>query len=72
MPAQKLKSKIRIGSGEIKTYGEPRTPFQRLMERAELPHELKDALAAQSALCNPTELQHNVNKAVLCPCQRLA
>jgi hypothetical protein len=72
MPTQKLTSKIRIGSREIKTYDEPKSPFQRLMEHTGLPQERKDALAAQSALYNPVELQHTVNKAILRLRHRLA
>jgi len=37
MPTQKLKSKTKVGSREIKVYDEPRSPFQRLTESAELP-----------------------------------
>jgi transposase InsO family protein len=72
MPTQKLKSKIRIGSKEIKVYDEPCSPFQRLMGSAELPQETKNILRKQIALYNPVELQHNVNKAILRLRQRLA
>ncbi|MDR2482190.1 MAG: transposase family protein [Treponema sp.] len=72
MPAQKLTSKTRIGSKEIKVYDRPRSPFQRLSESEELPGQIKDALAAQCALYNPVELQHSVNKAILRLRQRLA
>ena len=72
MPTQKLTSKTRVGSKEIKVYDEPRSPFQRLMENTELPQEYKDSLKAQCALYNPVELQQNVNKAILRLRQRLA
>ncbi|MDR2042128.1 MAG: DDE-type integrase/transposase/recombinase [Tannerella sp.] len=72
IPTQKLKSKTRVGSKEIKVYDEPRSPFQRLMENGELPQAYKDTLAAQCALYNPVELQQNVNKAILRLRQRLA
>jgi transposase InsO family protein len=72
MPARKLKSKIRIGSKESRSYDEPRSPLQRLLECSELPRECKDSLKSQCALYNPVELQHNVNKAVLRLRQRLA
>jgi hypothetical protein len=72
MPSQKLKSKTRIGSKEIKVYDEPRSPFQRLFECAELPQVCKDTLKAQYALYNPVLLQQNVNKAILRLRQRLA
>jgi hypothetical protein len=72
MPTQKLKSKTRVGSKEIKVYDEPQSPFQRLIECEELPREYKDTLKAQCALYNPVELQQNVNKAILRLRQRLA
>jgi hypothetical protein len=71
-PAQKLKSKIRAGSKEIKAYDEPRSPFQRLVESGKLSRECTDSLQARYALYNPVELQQNVNKAVLRLRQRLA
>ena len=72
MPTQKLKSKIRIGSKEIKVYDEPISPFQRLMESPHTPQKTKDTLLEQIALYNPVELQHNVNKAIIRLRRRLA
>jgi hypothetical protein len=72
MPTQKLKSKTRAGSKEIKVYDDPKSPFQRLAENALLPQEYQDALNVQYALYNPVELQRNVNKAILRLRQRLA
>jgi hypothetical protein len=72
MPTQKLKSKTRVGSKEIKVYDEPQSPFQRLTENAGLPQEYKDMLKAQCALYNPLELQQNVNKVILRLRHRLA
>jgi hypothetical protein len=72
MPTRKLKSKTRTGSKEIKVYDEPRSPFLRLIESAELPQAYKDSLSAQCALYNPVELQHTVNTAILRLRQRLA
>jgi hypothetical protein len=72
MPTRKLTSKTRIGSKEIKVYDEPRSPFLRLLESAELPQACKDTLLAQRALYNPVELQHTVNTAILRLRQRLA
>ena len=72
MPTQKLKSKTRVGSKEIKVYDPPRSPYQRLLESERLPQEVKDALSAQCALYNPVELQENVNKAILRLHRRLA
>jgi hypothetical protein len=72
MPTQKLKSKTRVGSKEIKVYDKPRSPLQRLVECTELPQECKDSLAARCTLYNPVELQQNVNKAIPRLRQRLA
>jgi hypothetical protein len=72
MPTRRLKSKTRIGSKEIKSHDQPRSPFQRLLECDELPQQCKDSLKAQCALYNPVELQHTVNKAILRLRQRLA
>jgi hypothetical protein len=65
MPTQKLASKTGAGSKEIKVYGEPKSPFQRLIEPVEPPQETKDSLSARIALYNPAGLQHNANKAIL-------
>jgi len=72
MPTRKLKSKLRIGSKERKTYDEPISPFQRLTDSPDTPEETKKILWEQIALYNPVELQHNVNKAILRLRQRLA
>ena len=72
MPTQKLKSKTRIGSKEIKVYDEPKSPFHRLMESSKTPQKTKDLLLVQIALYNPVELQHNVNKAIIRLRQRIA
>jgi len=72
MPTRRLESKTRVGSREVKVCDEPRTPFQRLMESAEVSQETKDALSARIALCSPVELQDNVNKAVMRLRRRLA
>jgi hypothetical protein len=70
--SQKRSNKTRVGSKEIKACGERQSPFQRLIKCAELPHIYKNTLKAQHALYNPVELPRNVNKAVLCLCQRPA
>ena len=72
IPTRRLERKIRVGSREVKVYDEPRTPFQRLMESAEVPPETKGALSARIALYSPVELQDNVNKAVMRLRRRLA
>ena len=72
MPAQKLKSKTRAGSKEIKACDEPMSPFVRLTENAGLPQVCKDTLNARCALYNPVELQQNASKAILRLRRRLA
>jgi hypothetical protein len=72
MPVQKLKSKIRAGSKEIKIYDEARSPFQRLVESGKLSRGRADSLQARYAFYNPVQLQQNVNKAVLRLHQRIA
>jgi len=72
MPTQKLKSKTRVGSKEIKVYDDPESPFQRLSKSEEVPQEIKDSLSAQIALYNPVVLQHNASKAIVRLRQRLA
>ena len=72
MPTQKLKSKTRIGSKEIKVYDEPKSPFHRLMESAKTPQKTKDLLLQKITLYNPVKLQHNVNGAIIRLRQRLA
>jgi hypothetical protein len=72
MLTQKLKSKTRAGSKEIKTYDEPVSPFVRLIENSGLSQACKDTLNARYALYNPVELQQNVGKSILRPRRRLA
>ena len=72
MPTQKLISKTRIRSKEIKIRDEPRSPYIRLMESAELSQDTKVSLKNQIVLYNPVMLQHNLNKAILRLRQRLA
>jgi hypothetical protein len=71
MPTQKLKSKTRVGSKEIKVYDEPRGLFQMLMENRELDKEYKDTLERQHALS--TRWNFNRMSTSLFPllCQRL-
>ena len=72
MPTQKLKSKMRVGSKEIKVYDEPRSPFVRLTEKSGLPQACKDPLNTRCVLYHPVELQQHVSKAILRLRRRLA
>jgi hypothetical protein len=58
MPIQKLTSKTRVGSKEIKVYDKPRGPFQRLSESREMSQKFKDALATHCALYNRVHYKH--------------
>jgi hypothetical protein len=72
MPTMKLVSKVKVGSKEIKTYDEPRSPCQRLLESEALSPEVKAELTRLGGLYNPVHLQHNVNKAILALREALA
>jgi hypothetical protein len=65
MPTMKLAHKVKVGSKETRTYDEPRSPYQRLLESADLPPETKVELTRLCGLYNPVHLQHTVNKAIL-------
>jgi hypothetical protein len=56
IPSQKLSSKTRVGSKEIKVYDDPKILFQRLTENTALPQKHKDMLNARCVLYNPVEL----------------
>jgi hypothetical protein len=64
LSGKKLLSKTSVGSKTKKIYGQPKTPFQRLMESPHLSKELKDRLAKQRAVLNPVDLQYAVHTAV--------
>jgi hypothetical protein len=65
IPTMELENKVKISSKEIKKYDEPCSPYQRLLESAVLPPEVKAELTRLCGLYNPVQLQHNVDKAVL-------
>jgi hypothetical protein len=51
--------KIKVGSKEIKKYGEPRSPYQRLPESDSLPPEIKAELSLLYGLYNPVQLMRH-------------
>jgi hypothetical protein len=56
MPAMKLVGKTRMGSKEIKKYGEAKSPYQRLMDPPALESAVKERLKRTIALYNPVSL----------------
>ena len=72
MPTMKLESNVTVGSKAIKTYDEPRSPSQRLLESDALPPEVKAELSRSYGLYNLVQLQHNVKKALLALREALA
>lgn len=57
IPAVRLIEKTRIGGRIQKKYDEPKTPYQRLMEFADLSIEAKEMLKARYDKLNPFELK---------------
>lgn len=57
LPSQKLLTKVRVGARYVKRYDAPRTPYQRLLESADLSTEAKSALTLRFESLNPFELR---------------
>ena len=57
LPAQKLLTKTRVGARYVKRYDLPKTPYQRLLDSADLKEEVKSALTLQYQSLNPFELR---------------
>ena len=57
LPAQKLLTKTRVGARYVKRYDAPRTPYQRLLESADLSKEAKTALEIRYQRLNPFDLR---------------
>lgn len=66
IPTMKLKSKTRIGSKYKRTYSEPKTPYQRLIESEALSEDQKIRLTKIYNRLNPikirNEMQRKINK----------
>ena len=60
MPAMKLLRKERIGSRIKKTYDHPKTPYQRLLESADLNLRQKHSLEQAHSKLDPIQLQLNL------------
>ena len=57
LPAQKLLNKTRVGARYVKRYDAPKTPYQRLLDSADLSIEAKSALTLKYEALNPFELR---------------
>ena len=62
IPTLKLETKTRHGGKLIKTYGEPKTPYQRLLESEALTGEEKELLKERVQHLNPFRLRIELNK----------
>jgi hypothetical protein len=61
-PVMKLKTKTRVGGKIIKTYDEPTTPYQRLINSNMLSEEQLAKLQAQFKKLNPFELKRELDE----------
>jgi len=61
IPVMKLESKTRVGAKIKKKYDEPQTPYQRLIECAELDDDEKEVLKNRYQTLNPIELRKGLN-----------
>lgn len=61
-PARKLVSKTRVNSKWVKTYDEPKTPYQRLLDCQHIADEAKEKLRGSHATLNPFNLKKEIEK----------
>jgi hypothetical protein len=62
LPTMKLKSKERVGSKVVRTYGETMTPLSRVLACPEVTAETKQRLRAQKQTLNPFALTREVER----------
>lgn len=55
-PVMKLKKKVRDGAKVTRTYDTPKTAYQRLLERADVPEKIKQSLRERYLKLNPKKL----------------
>jgi hypothetical protein len=60
IPCVRLEEKTRIGGRIQKRYGAPKTPYQRLLECADMPEEAKEQLRQKYESLNPFELRQGL------------
>lgn len=63
-PVLKLTAKERIGNRVLRKYDRARTPYQRLLERKDLPLEHKAHLTNLYVQLNPVSLRHHIDDQV--------
>jgi hypothetical protein len=61
-PVMKLLEKTRIGSKVMKKYDRPKTPYQRVLESADVEKEKKKELRREYAKLNPAELKRQITR----------
>jgi hypothetical protein len=60
-PVMKLEEKIRVGSKVKKRYGQPRTPYRRVLESPLVEKEHKKKLNQEYSKLNPAELRRQIS-----------
>jgi len=61
-PARRLVAKTRINSKWVKTYDNPRTPYQRLLDSPHIAQQAKQNLTAVHETLNPFHLKKEIEK----------
>lgn len=61
-PVMKLVSKERNGAKVKKTYDEPKTPYQRLLEMTDIGPEIRQRLATEYENLNPAQLKREISR----------
>ncbi|MGE5375412.1 MAG: transposase, partial [Bacteroidota bacterium] len=63
-PSLKLIAKERVGNKTIKRYDSAKTPYQRVLERKDIPLEAKARLAHLYVQLNPAELRRRIDQKI--------
>jgi len=61
-PSVKLLRKVREGAKVRRIYGEPKTPYQRVLEHPEVSEEIKEELRRRYEGLNPAELYRKIRR----------
>jgi len=62
IPSTKLLTKVRVGARIKKTFEIPKTPYQRLLDSADMSEERKEALRERYKSLNPFDLRDGLEK----------
>jgi len=65
IPSVKLMKKTRVGSKIIKTYDQPKTPVQRLLESEHIAQNTKQRLTQTLAQLNPFQIQKHMKHKII-------